>query len=76
MKINKDEATASLEQERDDLRKELIGTQEMLAFVLQSVGEPVTVTKEQIAAGLGSSAQIQVDDDLEGECFVFSLIGE
>lgn len=57
------------------LERELIGTQEMLAFVLKAIGEPVVVPKEFIKEGLGENAQIQVDDDLQKDAFVFSLTG-
>ena len=58
------------------IERELIGTQEMLAHVLKAVGEPVVVTKEAIAEGLGNTTQIQVDDDLKLDAFVFSLVEE
>lgn len=58
----------------EELERELRGTQEMLAFVLQAVGEEVVVTKEQIAAGLPENAQIQVIDDVQRDAFVFSLV--
>ena len=60
-----------LETERDSLRRELIGVQEMLAFVLQEVGEPVVVKKEVLSKGLPENVQIAVDD--EPDAFVFSL---
>jgi len=63
----------NLEEERDALKRELIGTQEMLAFVLKEVGEPVVVTKESLQEGLPEGTQIAIDDDLEAEVFVFSL---
>lgn len=63
----------SLEEERDALRRELIGVQEMLAFVLQEVGEPVVVSKEALSRGLPENLQIAVDDSAELEAFVFSL---
>jgi hypothetical protein len=62
----------NLEEERDALRRELIGTQEMLAFVLQTVDEPVTVSKQQLNDGLPENAQIKIDDTDEG--FVFTLV--
>ena len=61
-----------LEAERDALRRELIGTQEMLAFVLQEVGLPVAVSRESLDAGLPEDAQIAVDDN--GDGFLFSLV--
>lgn len=59
-----------------DLERELIGTQEMLGFVLDAIGEPVYVTKAAITEGLGATAQIRVDDDLENNRFVFQLVKE
>jgi hypothetical protein len=64
----------NLEEERDALKRELIGTQEMLAFVLQEVGTPVVVTKESVDRGLPENTQIAVDDNAELEAFVFSLV--
>lgn len=60
-----------LEAERDALRRELIGVQEMLAFVLQEVAEPVRVSKETLKQGLSNNLQIAVDDT--DDAFVFSL---
>lgn len=64
----------NLEEERDQLKRELLGVQEMLAFVLQEVGEPIVVTKETLAKGLPSDVQIAVDDDVQSEAFIFSLV--
>jgi hypothetical protein len=63
----------NIEEERDALRRELIGTQEMLAFVLQKVG-PVVVDKETIKQGLPKDAAISIDDQLTEGAFVFSLV--
>ena len=63
----------NLEEERDSLRRELLGVQEMLAFVLQEVGEPVVVPKKTLEKGLADNIQIRVDDDIPGDAFVFSL---
>lgn len=68
-----DLALERLENERDALRRELRGVQEMLAFVLHEVGEPVTVTKSDLKTGLPDGAEIRIDEDLEGETFTFSL---
>ena len=54
------------------LEKELAGTQQMLALVLKTIGEPVVVTKETIANGLGNQL-IQVDDDIAADAFIFQL---
>jgi hypothetical protein len=62
-----------LEEERDALRRELIGTQELLAFVLQQTG-PVVVDKETIKKGLPKDAVISVDDQLHESAFIFSLV--
>lgn len=62
----------NLEEERDALRREILGLQEMLAFVLQQVGNPVVVPKETLAAGIPAKMQIAIDD--EGEAFVFHLV--
>lgn len=56
-----------------ELERELRGVQEMLALVLNTVGEPVTVTKEAMRAGLPNGAQIRIDDDITADAFVFSL---
>lgn len=63
----------SLEAERDTLKRELRGVQEMLAFVLYEVGEPVVITKEDLSSGLPNGAEIRIDENLEDETFVFSL---
>jgi hypothetical protein len=59
--------------ERDQLRRELIGLQEMLGFVLHSVGGPVVVTHESMRNGLPPGTVIQIDDDIQTNAFVFSL---
>lgn len=66
-------SNSSLDEELESLRKELRGTQEMLAMVLKSVGEPVVVTKSLLADGLPDGTQIRVDESLADESFVFSL---
>lgn len=63
----------NLEEERDSLRRELRGVQEMLAFVLYEIGEPVVVRKETMVNGLPEGAQIRIDDDMISESFIFSL---
>lgn len=62
----------TLEEERDELRKELRAVQEMLAQVLYAVGEPVTVDKENMG-NLPDGTQITIDDDIKGNRFVFGL---
>lgn len=62
----------TLEEERDNLRRELRGTQEMLAQVLSAVDEPVFVDKTNMG-NLKDGTQIMIDDDQENGRFVFSL---
>jgi hypothetical protein len=68
-----DEVAVALEEERDALRRELAGTQEMLALVLNSVGSPVLVPHEVIKRGLPDNTQIQIDDDAQLDGFIFQL---
>jgi hypothetical protein len=65
-----------LEEERDQLRRELIATQEMLYQVLLSVGEPVVITEEQLTAGVRPGVQIGIDHNVEENAFVFYLAEE
>lgn len=66
------EELGKLEEERDQLRRELRGVQEMLAVVLREIGEPVVVPKEGLANGIGN-VQIRIDDNIEENAFVFSV---
>lgn len=56
------------------VERELRGLQEMLYFVLESVGEPVVVTKEQLKNGAGPDKMINIEDDVENGRFVFSIV--
>lgn len=56
-----------------ELERELIGMQEMLFFVLQSVGKPVEVTKETMVATDRKDQMINIDDDIKRDVFVFSI---
>lgn len=64
-----------LEAERDALKRELIGCQEMLAFVLKVAGT-VTVPKALLKEGLPVGTAIAIDDQLTKDAFVFSLSEE
>lgn len=64
---------SSEEEKIAQLERELVGVQEMLAFVLKTVGEEVVVPKEALSRGLGQNVQIKVDDDAQRDAFVFSL---
>lgn len=57
----------------DSLERELLATQEMLAFVLAALDEPVVVSKELITRGLGDGVQIVIDDDAQKNAFIFYL---
>lgn len=57
--------------ERDVNQEEALT--EMLAFVLAAVGHPVIITKEMMRHGLPNGAEISIDEDIERDCFVFSL---
>jgi hypothetical protein len=72
MKVIKD-SVESLRAEREALQRELMGAHEMLAFVLDAVGEDVVVSKEALKRGLGPEVSIRIDDDLQSDAFVFGL---
>jgi len=55
------------------LERELLGMQEMLFFVLQAVGEPVEVTKENMVATNRKDQMINIEDDILRDVFVFSI---
>lgn len=61
----------ALETERDELRRDLRATQEMLAHVLLAVGEPVEVTKANLDNGLPDGSQIRIDDNVDLGSFFF-----
>ena len=57
----------------EKLQKELTGTQEMLAYVLDAVVEPVYVSKKRMQEGLPPGTGISVLDDQKAGEFIFSL---
>lgn len=59
-----------------ELERELRGVQEMLAFCLYEIGEPVVVTKQALKNGLPGGAEIRIDEDVENEAFIFSLAAD
>lgn len=63
----------NLEEERDSLRRELRGVQEMLYQVLYSVGEPVVVSCETLRNGMTENKRIDVFQDIDNDVFIFSL---
>lgn len=56
-----------------ELERELAGTQEMLGFILLTVGEPVVVPKATLTEGIPAGAVIKIDENIEDESFVFSV---
>lgn len=62
----------TLESERDALRRENRAVQEMLAQVLNAIGEPVFVDKSNMG-NLEDGTAIRIDDDMQGDRFVFYL---
>ena len=63
----------SLEYERDALRREIRGLQEMLYQVLNEIGEPVVVSRETMEKGVDHTKRIAIDNDTDNEAFVFFL---
>lgn len=62
------------EQRIAELERELRGTQEMLALVLLEVDEPVTVSKATMRGGLPKGSEIMIEDNIEEDAFIFSLV--
>lgn len=63
----------NIEEERDALRREVRGLQEMIYQILNEVGEPVVVPAETLKAGVVGNKQISVVQDTDADCFIFSL---
>ena len=56
---------------KEELIRELLGTQQMLGQVLLAVGEPVFVPKSTLHEQLPKDARISIDDNIEADAFVF-----
>ena len=65
--------SSKLEEAYEELKRTHRGTQEMLAFVLHTIGEPVVVPKEVLTRGLPEGSVISINDDLQRDAFVFAL---
>lgn len=63
----------NLEEERDALRREVTGLQEMLGHILLSVGDEIVISKSQMKEGFENNVNIVIDDDVENDVFVFRL---
>jgi hypothetical protein len=55
----------------EELERELTGVQQMLGSVLQAIGNPVRITKEDLRKDLPKGIYVDIED--EGDAFVFSL---
>lgn len=66
-------ALSRLEEERDALRREKRGVEEMLFLVLKQVAEPVFVSDEEIKAGIQSDHIIDINWDVQRDGWEFSI---
>jgi len=64
---------AELEEQLGEARRESLGLQEMMAFVLKAIGEDVVVPKSLVKEGIEAGVQIKVDDNATLDAFVFGL---
>lgn len=64
---------SELEQQVQDLQRELIAAQEMLAFFLVVNQGRVTVPKSALVKGIPANSEIVINDDIAGDQFVFTL---
>lgn len=62
------------EKKIDELERELLGLQQMLYFVLTEIGEPVVVTKERLERGIEEDTMLNIDEDIQTDSFVFSVV--
>lgn len=61
------------DEEVAQLRRELLGVQEMLFFVLKAIDKPVMVTKESMVRENMKDQMINIEDDLQRDAFIFSV---
>lgn len=59
--------TVNLVEQWEATKRELLGTQEMLGRLLQTVGQPVLVSAELLAQPFPVGAQIRIDDHTASE---------
>jgi len=59
--------------EVEELEKQLYATQEILAFVLLSVGKDVVITKESMTRENIGDRLIFVNDDVQRDAFIVGL---
>lgn len=63
--------TLALEQENEELKNQLWGTQQMLGYVLKEIGEPVKVLKTALDTQLPAGSKVALHED--GDYFLFSV---
>lgn len=56
--------------------RENMALQEMLAHVLAAHGKPVCVNKEELVGGKFEGKRINIEDDVQAEQFVISLVDD
>lgn len=57
----------------EELEKEWLAAQEMLALVLKAIGYPVVVSRKMMHEGLPNGSFISIENDIENDSFVFKL---
>jgi len=55
--------TLAIEQELEEIKKQLWGTQQMLGYVLLTVGEPVRVARADIESPLPEGSRVALHED-------------
>jgi len=65
-----------LEHQLAHAHREKMALQEMLAHVLNQVGKPVYINKEDLAGGKFEGKRIDIEDDMKAEQFVISLVDD
>ena len=64
---------AELEEQLAATRRELLGIQEMIYFILDEVGEPVVVGKEVLRLGAQKDRMVNIVENEDMGAFVFSV---
>jgi len=69
-----EEAVYDRAAENARVRRELMAVQEMLAHVLSQIGKPVYINKEDLKGGKFAGKRIDIQDDVQADQFVISLV--
>lgn len=64
--------TLAIEQELEEVKKQLWGTQQMLGYVLREIGHPVRVAKADLDQQLPQGSRVALHEDGEDH-FLFSV---